>query len=55
MRRYAILGAAAAAIALFTPAPARAADQQPVRVFLDVSYAPDAGDFALKTSPLVLE
>jgi hypothetical protein len=55
MRRSAILSAAAAAIALFTLAPARAADQQPVRVLLDVSYAPDAGDFALKTSPLVLE
>jgi hypothetical protein len=54
MRRYAIASAAAAALALLTPAPARAADQ-PVRVLLDVSYAPDAGDFALKTSPLVLE
>jgi len=47
-----ILIAAAAVFGLLTPA--RAADQ-PVRVLLDVSYAPDAGDFALKTSPLLLE
>jgi hypothetical protein len=36
----------------FSPAPAA---EQPVRVLLDVSFAPDAGDFALKTSPLLLE
>jgi hypothetical protein len=34
--------------------PAHAADQSP-RVLLDISYAPDAGDFALRTSPLLLE
>src|ERR1700744_2843081 len=35
--------------------PARAEPREAARVLLDVSYAPDAGDFALKTSPLILE
>lgn len=49
-----LLGIAAALFGLLMPAPARSADAPP-RVLLDISYAPDAGDFALKTSPLVLE
>src|SRR6201996_5726557 len=49
-------GIVAALIALAAIAmPARAEPEEAVRVLLDVSYAPDAGDFALKTSPLVLE
>src|SRR6185437_10753681 len=42
------------ALAAIVPA-ARAEPQEAVRVLLDISYAPDAGDFALKTSPLILE
>jgi hypothetical protein len=50
------LGIVAALIALAAVAmPARAEPEEAVRVLLDVSYAPDAGDFALKTSPLILE
>src|ERR1700761_2690929 len=49
-------GIVAALIALAAIAmPARAEPEEAVRVLLDVSYAPDAGDFALKTSPLILE
>jgi hypothetical protein len=49
-------GIVAALIALACVAtPARAEPEDAVRVLLDVSYAPDAGDFALKTSPLILE
>jgi hypothetical protein len=36
-------------------APAWAEPEEPVRVLLDVTYAPDSGDFALKSSPLILE
>jgi hypothetical protein len=32
-----------------------AAEEPQVRVLLDISYAADAGDFALKTSPLLLD
>jgi hypothetical protein len=46
----------ATALWLAILAPALGADgPQQVHVLLDVSYAPDAGDFALKTSPLLLE
>ena len=49
-------GIVAALIALAGIAmPARAEPEEAVRVLLDVSYAPDAGDFALRTSPLILE
>jgi len=54
MRRYATLSATAVALALLTLTPVRA-DDEPIRVLLNVSYAPDAGESALKTSPLVLE
>jgi hypothetical protein len=53
MKRRNLLGLAAA-ICLASFVAARA-EPDPVHVLLDVSYAPDAGDFALKTSPLVLE
>jgi hypothetical protein len=36
-------------------ASARAEPEEQVRVLLDVTYAPDAGEFALKASPLILE
>jgi hypothetical protein len=49
-----LLTVAVAILGLWALAPIRAADQ-PIRVLLDVSFAPDAGDFALKTSPLLLE
>jgi hypothetical protein len=46
----------AAFIALAAIATATRADpKESLRVLLDVSYAPDAGDFALKTSPLIME
>ncbi|HEX4506816.1 MAG TPA: basic secretory protein-like protein [Alphaproteobacteria bacterium] len=49
-------GIVAALIALAgIAASARAEPDEAVRVLLDVSYAPDAGDFALKTTPLILE
>src|SRR5271163_3616574 len=43
------------AICLATFGVAYASGPPPVHVLLDVSYAPDAGDFALKTSPLILD
>jgi hypothetical protein len=52
MRRRNRLGFATA-ICLTIFGAAQAAE--PVRVLLDVSYAPDAGDFALRTSPLILD
>jgi hypothetical protein len=53
MKKHGIFAAiiALAGIAM----PARAEPEEALRVLLDVSYAPDAGDFALKTSPLILE
>jgi len=49
-----LFGAAIFALIFASSQPAHAADR-PVHIFVDVSYAPDAGEFALKTTPLLLE
>ena len=58
MRQYGIAAALIALAGLAAPGhaePAHTEPGEPLRVLLDVSYAPDAGDFAIETSPLVLE
>lgn len=52
-RAVKVLAAAICAAALMNAA--FATDEPKVHVFVDVSYAPEAGDVALKTTPLVME
>src|SRR5579862_8147473 len=54
MKRFHVWALAAALMAL-PPAPAQSATPPDIHILLDVSHAPDAGEFALKTSPLLME